>query len=333
MMKKRIASIIILFSIFRVVSSQNPVFTGKPIAEIITDFHYNINDTSKTTGFAVNRAYFGYNFQPGGDFTATIVLNFGNPDDLSESSLHRRYAYLREASLSWKKDKINICFGVISTRLWEFQQKFWEKRFVANTYQALNGYGPVADLGVSAEYKFNDIVKADIFFTNGEGYCDMQLDNSIKTSTSLLITPTPKLAFRLYGDLYKTSGLFQNTLVGFAGFKSDLINIGAEISYKSNFDLEKGHNAWGISGTGGINVTKKTQLFCRYDYSTSYTSNALTGENNHWNILKDGNFAIAGIQYVFNQYTRIAIDYQGTYPFSPEKQKSDAIFFNALFKF
>jgi hypothetical protein len=333
MIKRILILLLSCLSLYSKCLSQNPLSTGKPIAELFSDFHANLNDTSKTTGFGISRAYFGYNFVTAGDFSATVILNFGTPDELSQGSIHRRYAYLREASVSWKRDRINIFFGVISTRLWEFQQKFWEKRYVANTYQAINGYGPVADLGVAFEYKFNDIIKADIFFTNGEGYSDLQVDNSIKTSASMLITPTPELAFRLYTDCYRTEGVFQNTFVGFAGYKNSLITIGAEISTKSNLDQEKGHNAWGMSCTGGINVTKKTQLFFRYDYSTSYTVHPSPEEELHWNILKDGNFAVGGIQYTFNQNVRLALDYQGTYPFSTERKQSDAIYLNALFKF
>ncbi len=328
---KRILSVFIFFStIYQALFSQTVVNQGKPIAEIFTDFHYNINDTSKTTGFGINRAYLGYNFQPGGDFSATIVVNVGTPDDLPPDATHRRYAFFREASLAWTKNKFNINFGIISTRMWEFQQRFWGKRYVANTYQSLNGYGFVADLGISMEYKFSDKVKADIFVMNGEGYSELQLDNNVKTSASILLTPTPNLAFRFYGDITRPDGIFQNTLIGFAGFKNDLLTIGAEVSYKSNIDIVSGHDAWGISGTGGITVFNNTELFVRYDYSISAKE---TGNNVQWNYLKDGNFAIGGIQYTFSQNVKMALDYQGTYPYDPAQQKSDAIFLNGTFKF
>jgi hypothetical protein len=222
-MKSNFLLLFITLTFYQVTNSQIVPTQGKPVAEIFTDFHYNINDTSKTTGFGLNRAYFGYNFIPGGNFSGSVIVTIGTPDDLPPGSTHRRYAYFREASLSWTKDKLNLTFGITGTRIFNYQQQFWGKRYIASTYQQLNGYGFIADLGVVMDYKFNDIFKGDISIMNGEGYSELQLDNSVKTSAGLTITPVRQLAFRLYGDIDKPLGTWQYTLVGFAGFKNELI--------------------------------------------------------------------------------------------------------------
>jgi hypothetical protein len=329
-MKKKLSFLLIFFLVYQVLNSQDVTIKGKPIAEIFADFHYNINDTTKTTGFALNRAYFGYNFIPGGKFSGSIIVTIGNPEELADGAVHRRYAYFREASLSWTNNKLNIIFGITGTRIFNFQQTFWGKRYIANTYQQLNGYGFVADLGVLADYKFNDILKGDISITNGEGYSELQLDNSVKASLGLTITPVRQMAIRLYGDIDKPFGTWQYTLVGFAGFKNDLITIGGEASYKSNMNQITGHNIWGLSGTAGIVVFKNAEFFVRYDYSTSVI---LPGETIRWNIVKDKKFAVVGLQYTFNQNVKMALDYQGTFPSSAGIQTTNAIFINGLFKF
>jgi hypothetical protein len=329
-MKTILSVLFVSLFFYQVIFSQTAENKGKPIAEIFTDFHYNLNDTTKTTGFGLNRAYFGYSYLPGNYFSATLTVNIGNPDDLSSGSLHRRYAFFREASISWTKDKLNLTFGITGTRIYNYQQQFWGKRYIANTYQSLNGYGVVADLGILMDYKFNDILKGDISIMNGEGYTELQLDNSVKTSVGLTITPIKQLAFRLYGDINKPFGTWQYTLVGFAGFKNEVITIGAEASYKSNLNLMSGHDVWGLSGTAGINVFKKTEFFVRYDYSTSVV---LPGELIKWNIINENSFAVVGLQYTFNPNVQIALDYQGTYPYDSGKQKTNAIFINGHFKF
>ena len=318
------------FILCQVIHSQTIENTGRPIAEIFTDFHYNISDTSKTTGFGLNRAHFGYTFMPGKDFTATLMVNIGSPEELSANAKHRRYAYFKEASIAWSKDKLNICFGITKTRLYDYQQKFWGKRYIADTFQSLNGYGFVADLGVAADYKFNDIIKADITIMNGEGYSELQLDNSLKTSAGLTITPDKQWAIRLYGDISHPEGIWQSTLIGFAGYKNELITIGAEGNYKSDLDMISGHNSWGISGTGGLNISKKSEFFVRYDYLTSFT---VPGHFIEWNHFKDGSLAIFGFQYTFSENVKLALDYQGIYPHDPDKHITDAIYVNALFKF
>lgn len=329
-MKKTLPVLLVSILFCQTIHSQTEVNTGKPIAEIFTDFHYNLDDTAKTTGFGLNRAHLGYNYLAGDNFSATIIINIGTPEELTVDAKHRRYAYFKEASISWTKDRLNLSLGITKTRIFDYQQRFWGKRYIADTYQSINGYGYVADLGFTMDYKFNDIFKADFTIMNGEGYSELQLDNSVKTSAGLTITPVKELAIRLYGDITRPHGIWQHTLIGFVGFKNDLITIGGEVSYKSNLDMVGGHNAWGISGTGGISVTKKTEIFARYDYSSSVI---VPGDVMQWNYTMDGSFAIIGVQYKFSENIKLALNFQSTNPYNPGIHNTDAIFMNALFKF
>lgn len=329
-MKKIIIAVVVLLIRGTLLLSQTTQITGKPIAEIFTDFHYNFNDTAKTTGFGINRAYFGYNFIPADDFSAKIIVNVGSPEDLVAGATHKRYAYFREASLSYSKNNLTLTFGMTGTRIFDYQQKFWGKRYVANTYQSLNGYGFVADLGFVADYQFNDVFKADFTIMNGKGYSELQLDNNLRSSAGIIITPTEQLAFRLYGDVLKKKDLWQSTIIGFAGIKNDLITFGAEISYKTNLEPIDGHDVWGISMTGAIRVSENAEFFGRYDHSASVIP---SGSSLQWNYPKDGDFMIAGVQYTFSSNIKMALDYQGTFPYDPIKKNTDAIFLNALFKF
>ncbi len=329
-MKKRLWIIIPLLLVFQIAYNQTVDSQGKPIAEIFTDFHLNLGDTSKTTGFALNRAYLGYSFPSANNFSGTVIVNVGKPEDLAPGSLPRRYAYFREASLNYTTGGFKITLGITGTRLFDFQQRFWGKRYIANTYQSANGYGFVADLGLVIDYQINDLVKADFTLMNGEGYTNVQLDNSLKPSLGFTITPWKNVAIRIYGDLIRVNGLWQPMTVGFVGFKNEKITIGVEGTYKSNIDLIRGHHGWGLSGTGSVTVFKETELFGRFDYSTSIVP---FGEMNRWNYLMDGNFLVLGIEHTFSSNVKIAFDYQGIYPYAAENRNSDAFYVNALFKF
>ena len=329
-MKKILSVLLVCFSLSQVISSQTLENTGKPVAEIFTDFHYNLNDTAKTTGFGLNRAYLGYTFLPVGNFSGTLIVNIGSPEDLPSGSVPRRYAYFKYAYISWSKDKLNLSFGITGTHLTDYQQKFLGKRYIADSFQSVHHFGFISDLGFALDYTFNDKWKADFTLMNGEGYSELQLDNSIKTSAGLTFTPVKQLAIRLYGDLTKLQGIWQSTLIGFAGFKNELITIGAEVSYKSNIDTIGGHNAWGISGTGAISISKNVEIFARYYYSSSVI---VPGDVIKWNYLVDGSFAVFGFQYTFSQNVKIALNYQGSSPYNPHGQITDSFFLNALFKF
>jgi hypothetical protein len=307
-----------------------PLIENKAVTEIFTDFHINLNDSSKTTGFGLNRAYLGYTYKADEHFSAALTLNIGSPDDVLPGTVRRRYAYFREASICWSDENLSLYFGLTDTRLFRFQQRFWGKRYLANTYQSLNGYGYVADLGISADYKFNDLISADLTVMNGEGYLELQLDNGVRSSLGLIITPGDNLAFRIYGDYEKRNGVDLFTTIAFAGFKNQNLNAGLEFSSKTNLDGIESHMGWGISGTGGVNVTKNNELFVRYDYSTSVIPD---GETEHWNYLKDGTFMIFGLQHTFTPNIKIALNFQGRNPYADSEPQSNLVYINALFRF
>jgi hypothetical protein len=329
-MKRTISSLLVLFSACQILNCQSVVSQGKAFAEIFTEFHYNINDTSKTTGFALNRAYLGYNYTPAGNFSALLILNVGSPEDLAAGSVPKRYAYFREASVAYTKEKLTVSFGMVSTRFCDFQQSFWGKRYLGAEFQSIYGYSPVADLGVVIDYRLNDILKVDLSLLNGEGYTNIQLDNSLKTSFGMTVTTPDKIAVRVYGDIMKIKGIWQSTYLLFAGFKNNLLTFGAEGSYKTNLDLTNGHDVWGVSATGSVNLSEKSEIFGRYDYAASVR---LPGETLQWDYQKDATYFIGGLQHAFNTNVKMALNWRRTNPYSPGKPGTDAIYLNASFKF
>lgn len=310
--------------------SQAPGTEGKPVAEIFTDLHVNLVDSSRTSGFALNRAHLGYKFTPVGNFTALIMINVGSPDDLAPGALPRRYAFFREASVTYIKDKLAVSFGMVSTRTFDYQQGFWGKRFLGPEFQATYGYGTVADLGVVLDYKLNSIFKFDLALLNGKGYSNIQVDNSLKQTAGLTISLPDKISFRLYGDIMRIPHVWQTTLIGFAGFKNDLLSIGVEGSYKTNLDSIQGHDVWGISGTASIYLSRKSEIFARYDYMASLY---LPQESLEWDYMKDGIYLIAGYQRSLSDNLRIALNYRRMDPYYAGRQITNAIYLNAWFKF
>ena len=328
-MKKLLCILILIFSFYCILNSQTIVNQGKPVGEVFTDFHYSINDTTKTTGFGITRAHLGYNYTPEGSFSALVIINIGTPEDLSEGSVPKRYGFFREASIAYKKEKLTVNFGMVSTRYADFQQAFWGKRYLAPEYQATYGYGSVADIGVVVDYRLSDLLKFDISLLNGKGYTNVQVDNSLKTALGMNITTSNHVSIRLYTDLMKTQDVLQNTLIGFAGIKNSIFSIGVEYSRKTNLDLLKGHDVWGLSSTGSIFLSKKTEIFARYDYATSVKA---PDEDLQWDYTKDATCFIGGIQQTLNNYFQIALNYRKTNPYDPAKKTSNAIYINAHFK-
>jgi hypothetical protein len=124
-MKKILPVLLVFLSVMTSVNGQTTLIQGKPIGEIFTDFHYTPGDTIKHTGFGINRAHLGYTYTPGGNFSAEVIVNIGTPEDLAPGAVSKRYAYFREASVIYTKDKLTVNFGIVSTRTFDFQQLIW----------------------------------------------------------------------------------------------------------------------------------------------------------------------------------------------------------------
>jgi hypothetical protein len=257
------------------------------------------------------------------------MINIGTPEDLAEGSVSKRYAFFREASIAYKKEKLTMNFGMVSTRYADFQQAFWGKRYLGPEFQAAYGYGSVADLGVVVDYRLSNLLKFDFSLLNGKGYSNIQYDNSLKTAFGFNISTSNNIFIRLYGDLMRPQGVLQNTLIGFAGIKNSVFSIGVEGSHKTNLDLINGHDVWGLSSTGSIFLNKKTEIFARYDYAASVK---VPEEVLQWDYLKDATYFIGGIQRTFNEYLQIALNYRITNPYNPGQKTTNAIYVNAHFK-
>lgn len=329
-MKKILSLLFFTVILFQVIISQTVESQGKPIAEIYTDFHYIFNDTTKRNGFNLNRAQLGYKFLPGGNFSSTIIIDVGTTEDLASGSKPRRYAFFREASVNYTRNKLTIAFGMVSTRIFDYQFRYSGKRYLGPEYQAVYGFGSVADLGVVVDYKINDILKIDLSVLNGEGYTNIQVDNSIRTAFGTTITASDHLSFRLYGDIMKPKGILQTTLVVFAGFKNDFFSLSTEASSKSNLDFTKGHDVWGISVAGSVFLNNNSEIFGKYDY---FTSAIIPGETQQWDYKADGTYFIGGVQHNFSSHLKMALNYRKLIPYNPDKQHTDAIYLNARFMF
>lgn len=329
-MKRLIVLVIFITALFNLAFSQLSVNQGKPVGEFFTDFHINLDDSTKTSGFGINRAHLGYTYCPAEHFITTVIVSIGSPEDLASGSVPKRYAYFREASIAYVKDNLTVNFGMVSTRIFDFQQRFWGKRYLGPEFQATYGYGSVADLGVVLDYKISDAIKIDFSLLNGEGYTNIQADNNLRSAIGMTLTTQSKFSARLYADITGPNGVLQNTFIAFAGIKRDHLSIGGEASYKTNIDLVSGHDAWGLSATGAYIFDAKSEIFLRYDYMSSVT---MPGEFQQWCYKKDGTYMIAGFQRSIGSILKLALNFRHSQPYSSAYKSTNAIYLNALVKF
>ncbi len=302
---------------------------GKPILKIFTNFHSSITKGLDNSGFEIKRAYFGYQYNLSKNFEIALKLDIGSPNDASEYSLLRRFAYFKNAYVKYKWDKLSTQFGIIDVFQFAIQEKYWAHRYISKSFMDEYRFGPKADLGWNITYNFADFISADFGFYNGEGYTKLQADNAFKGGLGISVFPLNGLIVRVYGDMIK-KGVYRKSISGFVGYKYKNKFIGGvEYNYQFNFNYEDGQDKYGYSVYGSYYLFKKWQLFARFD---QVYSNILQLDDQPWDLERDGSAITAGVEFSPIRQVKIALNYQDWVPYAKNINNEAYIFLNFEYK-
>jgi len=280
---------------------------GEPILRIFTNFHVGyIGTRMASAAFDITRGYFGYQLYLHPRFTAKILLDVGSPQDLSPESHIKRYAYFKNANITYHTRRFSWAFGLVSTRAFKLSEKYWNHRYIYKPYMDQYRFEPSADLGTIVSYSFLPSLSADLSITNGEGYTSLQADTSFKTGLGITWKPAEKWVLRGYGDIYHKT-VHKSVMSVFGGFKTEELMIGGEIDYYLNAGNKQGWNSYGFSVSTSWNLNEHFQLFGRYDF---LTSSLPAGEEPGWMEKTNGSAIITGLQYTPIKYLKIAANYR-----------------------
>lgn len=299
---------------------------GKAFGRIFANYHQGINQSvSDEAAFELVRAYLGYEHFLSNEFSAKINLDIGSPDDLSEYSKIRRYAYFKNAYVQYKKSGIIAQFGLISLKQFDLQEKIWERRYLKKSFADEYKLGSSADLGMSVSYKFPKQLSVDFTIMNGEGYSSLQGDDKFKYGLGATFDLSKSLIIRWYSDYIKKENA-QSSHVLFVSYTyKNKLNIACEYNYQFNNNYNKHQNLYGYSVFGKYYLAKNIQLFARFD---KLQSNILSGEETPWQLSKDGSMVIAGIQYSPVKGIKVALDYQDWYPWAANIANQSFLYFD-----
>ncbi len=303
---------------------------GKVYGRIFSNFHSELNAGDNASAFEIKRAYFGYEKQLSTCFSANIKLDIGSPEDLSEYSLIRRYAYFKNALLKYQKKKLTLNFGIIDLLHFKLQEKYWAHRYIEKAYVDNYRFGFSADLGAQGIYDLSDRFSIDLTFSNGEGYTRLQTDNTFRTSLGVTYFPGWNFVTRLYYD-YSEKNTGMSTMSAFVGYHLENKVIGGfGYHYRINDDFTKNHNMFGYSVYLSYYFFEKWQIFGRYD---KLSSNTLENETIPWNLANDGSKIIGGIEYSPIKAVKLALNYQDWYPYAQNEPNEQYIYLNVEVNF
>ena len=270
---------------------------GKAIIQVFGNLHTGFGADNDDRGFELDRSYLGYQYSFGKGLQMKAVMDIGKSSDVGD---YQRIAYIKNAQVTWKPGRWTLDGGLISTTQFKVQEKHWGYRYIMKSFQDEYKFGSSADLGISAAYKFNDVVSADAIIVNGEGYKKVQVKDGLQYGLGATVTPVKGLTLRVYGSLNESTQKGAKDAynwAAFAGYKNDRFSLGAEYNIYQNTGFVDDADQYGLSVYGTAHLSKVVDVFARYDYLTS---------KDDWNIGKDESAAMLGAQFKECKYVKIA---------------------------
>lgn len=324
---------LLIVSSFRIASAQQVTDEfapyGKPIVKVFSNFHSSLSGNERRSAMEIKRAYFGYEYFLNREFSVVVKLDIGSPDDRSPYSLLKRYAYFKNAAIKYKKGKFSASFGLIDLLQFKSQEKFWGYRYIYKSFMDEHSFGSSADIGAQVAYKPFDFLSFDITVMNGEGYVQLQADNTYKVGFGITLKPIKDLMIRTYYDI-TDKNIDQSTLSFFGGYTfNKLVSLGLEYNIRYNDDYQADNNLRGFSFYSRYYLNDKIQLFARYD---RLSSNIPSNYERPWNLVDDGTALIGGIQYAIIQQVKVALNYQDWYPLAKNGDKESYIYVSFEYK-
>lgn len=262
---------------------------GKPLALIFTNFNTAFSDGETTKSFEITRAYLGYQYQFSKEFFAKLVLDVGDP----KVGGLQMTAYLKNAYVEYSKNNLAVSFGMISTTQFKVSEKIWGLRYIEKSFQDAYKFNSSADIGFNIDYDFADFISADFSIINGEGYKLIQNDNYVRPGLGVTAKPIKYITARLFVDTMGDT-IKQQSLATFLAYTGKKLVIGAEYNYQTNYSMKDGQDIYGTSFYATYRTSNKFMLFGRFD---DLKSKALEGQSEPWQLSKDGQLIMAGIEF------------------------------------
>ena len=318
---------LVLISITFMASSQNENFKpgGKPIVLVYSNFHSDFVDNEAIPAFEIQRAYLGYEYNFSNEWTGKIIFDVANP---GIGNLQMT-AFLKNAYFQYKKNNFTAFFGMIATTQFKASEAIWGNRYIEKSFQDAYGFNASADLGFDLEYQLCSAAGVDFSVTNGEGYKKIQADNLLRPGAGLTLKPVKNILARVYADIYGDT-VKQKSLAAFLAYTGKTLTVGSEFNLQTNHGMVKGENLSGVSFYANLYASQKVKFFGRFD---NLISNTPGGAAQDWNIAKDGQLILAGIEYNPVKGIKLTPNFRGWNPADKSQKFVAGVYFNCELKF
>lgn len=302
---------------------------SEPIVRIFGNFHSGLTPDDSRALFEIERAYLGYSTQVNPNLSAEVKVDIGSPENESVYAMVKRYAYVRNAFISYKMGKLKTDFGIINMTHFSVQDKFWGYRYVQKSFADRFKYGKSVDMGVNAAYTVNKQFSFDAGIVNGEGYSQLQNDNYFEYTAGATVQWPQKLIWRFFANMGPSATQTKMVYAAFAGITfSPKWNLGMEYNVMQNYNYRDGFNMQGYSVYSTYKLPRNLRVFGRFDMTNS---NKVDGAENPWNLAKDGSSFVAGVEQRINNHLKFSLNYQDWVPRAANLDNKAYVYLNFEF--
>ena len=318
----------IIYYIFGLLSFIIPVYGqsdnafdphGSPYMTVFFNYH---TDWENITKIEIKRAYLGYKYHFSKEISAKTNIDVG--------MIEGKYvAYLKSAMLQYKKGKIKVKAGLIPTKQFKVQEKFWGYRYILKSMQDLYKFNASSDLGISLDYRLANNLSVDFIIQNGEGYKHIESTGTFRAGTGISWTPAEGLLLRIYSDYSGKPAVKRISYTGFAGYKyKKMFRIAAEYSYQEGTEFIADNKMKGFSVYGTYNFNEKWNVFGRIDrFSHDFPYPEGTSLIN-----EEGTFGTGGFEYKPVKGVYISANYRAMISSSSLPYSRPLFYLNLAFK-
>ena len=265
--------------------------SGRFFGLLYTNYHSTFSGGDNTSAFEITRSYFGYDFSFSKEITSRVMYD-GTTEVINGKTIYS--GYLRNAYLQYDNKKFMIQGGLIGSEQISVMEKIWGYRYVTKPPIDYSGMIQAADLGLATKVYAADFLTLDLSVTNGRGFKDIASNGTYKMAAGFTLTPADNMMVRGFYDMMGPSGRMQRTASILAAWMGPKFNAGAEYFRQDNAAMTDGRNYSGISVFTRVPVSDKVRLYARFD---NIMSVIMDGDEDPWNISKDGSYIFAGIDF------------------------------------
>jgi hypothetical protein len=174
------------------------------------------------------------------------------------------------------------------------------------------------------------ILSAPIFpYLTGKGIPRLQSDEYVRPSAGVTLNPVASVTARVFAD-YMGDEVKQKSMAGFLAYQDNALTVGAEYNYQQNVGMTEDRDRFGPSFFATYIPVPNIKLFGRFD---QMDSNTLAGENEQWQINRDGQLIIAGVEYSPLRGVKFAPNYRMWNPESGSLPTINSIYLNCEVRF